>query len=129
MALHTLEELHSKTADYISDAVNHGFKIDPDKSVSDDPHIFNVTLYKKYTEQIIKISTKEDYDSFTRSFNVFCSIGGGFSQRFNVPYYKVHDDIYADTEDEAKDERAKYLSKCYEDMYLTGNISKIYKID
>lgn len=125
--LYSLKELHCQTAKHISDAVNNGFKIDPDKSVSDDPHIFNVTLYKKNTEQIIKISTKEDYDSFTRSFNIFCSIGGGFSQRFNVPYYKVHDDIYADTEDEAKDEHIKYLSKCYEDIYLTGNISKIYR--
>lgn len=102
MALYTLEELHNKTADYISSAVNHRFKIDPDKSVSDNPCIFNVTLYNKITKQTVEICTKEDNDSFTRSFNIYCSLGGGFCQRFNATYYKVHDNIYADTEDEAK---------------------------
>lgn len=110
MALHTLKELHNKTADYISDVVNHGFRIDPDKSVSDDPHIFNATLYNKITKQTVEICTKENNDSFTRSFNIYCSLGGGSAQRFNVPYYKVHDDIYADTEDEAKEEHKKWLA-------------------
>jgi hypothetical protein len=110
MALHTLEELHNKTADYISDVVNHGFRIDPDKSVSDDPHIFNVTLYNKITKQSVEICTKEDNDSFTRSFNIYCSLGGGFGQRFSTSYYKVHDNIYADTEDEAKEEHKKWLA-------------------
>lgn len=110
MALHTLEELHNKTADYISDVVNHGFRIDPDKSVSDDPHIFNVTLYNKDIKQSVEICTKEDNDSFTRSFNIYCSLGGGFGQRFNTSYYKVHDNIYADSEDEAKEEHKKWLA-------------------
>lgn len=110
MALHTLEELHNKTADYISDVVNNGFRIDPDKSVSDDPHIFNVTLYNKVTKQSVEICTKEDNDSFTRSFNIYCSLGGGFGQRFSDSYYKVHDNIYADTEDEAKEEHKKWLA-------------------
>ena len=110
MALHTLEELHNKTADYISDVVNHGFRIDPDKSVSDDPHIFNATLYNKITKQSVEICTKEDNDSFTRSFNIYCSLGGGFGQRFNTSYYKVHDNIYADSEDEAKEEHKKWLA-------------------
>lgn len=110
MTLHTLKELHSKTADYISDVVNHGFKIDPNKSVSDDSHIFKAILYNKITKQTIEICTKEDNDSFTRSFNIYCSLGGGFSQRFNTSYYKVHDDIYADSEDEAKEEHKKWLA-------------------
>lgn len=110
MALHTLEELHSKTADYINDVANQGFKIDPNKSVSDDSHTFKATLYNKITKQTIEICTKEDVDSFTRSFNIYCSLGGGFSQRFNTSYYKVHDDIYADSEDEAKEEHKKWLA-------------------
>ena len=110
MALYTLKELHNKTADCISDIINHGFKIDPDKSVSDNPHIFNVTLYNRITKQTVEISTKEDNDSFTRSFNVYCNLGGGSAQRFNVHYYKVHDDIYADNEDEAKEEHKKWLA-------------------
>lgn len=108
--LYSLKELHDKTADYISAVINQGFRIDPDKSVSDDPHTFNVTLYKKNTEQTVEISSKENYNSFTRSFNIFCSIGGGFGQRFNATYYKVHDDIYADSEDEAKEEHKKWLA-------------------
>lgn len=110
MALHTLKELHNKTADYISDIIKQGFKINPDKSVSDDPHIFNVTLYNKDIKQTVEICTKEDNDSFTRSFNIPCSLGGGFGQRFNATYYKVHDNIYADTEDEAKKEYKKWFA-------------------
>ena len=109
MALHTLEELHTETADCINSVINKEFKIMPDKSVSYDPHIFNVTLYNKRTNQIVEICTKENTDSFTRSIDVYCNLGGGSSQMYNVSYYKVHDNIYADTEDEAKEEREKWL--------------------
>lgn len=110
MTLHALEELHSKTAEYISDVVNHGFKIDPSKSVSDDPHIFKVTLYNKVNKQTVEICTKEDNDSFTRSFNLYFSLGDGLGHRFNVAYYKVHDNIYADSEEEADREHKKWLA-------------------
>lgn len=111
MALHTLEELHSKTADYISDVINRGFEIDPNKSVSDDPHIFNVTLYNKDLKQITEICTKEDRDSFTRSFHIYCSFSlGGYGQRFSTSYYKVHDNIYADSKEEADREYRKWLA-------------------
>ena len=109
MALHTLEELHNETADCINSVINKEFKIIPDKSVSYDPHIFNVTLYNKHTNQIVEICTKENTDSFTRSIDVYCNLGGGSSQMYNVSYYKAHDNIYADTEDEAKEERKKWL--------------------
>lgn len=109
MALHTLEELHNETADCINSVINKEFKIIPDKSVSYDPHIFNVTLYNKHTNQIVEIRTKENIDSFTRSIDVYCNLGGGSSQTYNVSYYKSHDNIYTDTEDEAKEERKKWL--------------------
>ena len=109
MALHTLEELHTETADCINSVINKEFKIIPDKSVSYDPHIFNVILYNKHTNQIVEICTKENTDSFTRSIDVYCNLGGGSSQMYNISYYKSHDDIYADTEDEAKEERKKWL--------------------
>lgn len=109
MALHTLEELHNETADCINSVINKEFKIIPDKSVSYDPHIFNVTLYNKHTNQIVEICTKENTDSFTRSIDVYCNLGGGSSQTYNVSYYKSHCNIYTDTEDEAKEERKKWL--------------------
>lgn len=109
MALHTLEGLNGKTADYIRYLTNQGFKIDPCKSVSDDPHIFNVALFNKDTNRTVEICTKEDSNSFTRSFNMYCSLGGGFGQRFSVPYYKVHDNIYADSKEEADREYKKWL--------------------
>ena len=109
MALHTLEELHNETADCINSVINKEFKIITDKSVSYDPHIFNVTLYNKHTNQIVEICTKENTDSFTRSIDVYCNLGGRSSQMYNVSYYKAHDNIYADTEDEAKEERKKWL--------------------
>lgn len=109
MALHTLEELHNETADCINSVINKEFKIIPDKSVSYDPHIFNVTLYNKHTNQIVEIRTKENAYSFTKSIDVYCNLGGGSSQKYNASYYKVYDNIYADTEDEAKEERKKWL--------------------
>lgn len=109
MALHTLEELHNETADCINSVINKEFKIIPDKSVSHDPHIFNVTLYNKHTNQIVEICTKENTDSFTRSIDVYCNLGGGSSQTYNISYYKSHDNIYTDTEDEAREERKKWL--------------------
>ena len=109
MALHSLEELHNETADCITSVINKEFKIIPDKSVSHDPHIFNVTLYNKHTNQIVEICTKENTDSFTRSIDVYCNLGGGSSQTYNISYYKSHDNIYADTEDEAKEEHKKWL--------------------
>lgn len=109
MALHTLEELHNETADCINSVINKEFKIIQDKSVSYDPHIFNVTLYNKHTNQIVEICTKENTDSFTRSIDVYCNLGGGSSQTYNISYYKSHDNIYADTKDEAKEERNRFL--------------------
>ena len=109
MSLHTLEELHTETADCINSVINKEFKIMPDKSVSYDPHMFNVTLYNKYTNQTVEIRTKENTDSFTRSIDVYCNLGGGSSQRFNYSYYKAHDNVYADSEDEAQEEHKKWL--------------------
>ena len=122
MALHTLEELHNKTADCINSLINKEFKIIPDKSVSYDPHIFNVTLYNKYTNQIVEICTKEIIDYFTRSIEVHCSLGGGSSQTYNVSYYKAHDNIYADSEDEAKEERKKWLDTNFRKKLLDTNL-------
>lgn len=122
MALHTLEELHNKTADCINSLINKEFKIIPDKSVSYDPHIFNVTLYNKYTNQIVEICTKEIIDYFTRSIEVHCSLGGGSSQTYNVSYYKSHDNIYADSEDEAKEECKKWLDTNFRKKLLDTNL-------
>ena len=110
MALHSREELHNETADCINSLINKGFKISTDKSVSYDPHIFNATLYNKYTSQTVEICTKENTDSFTRSIDVYCNLGGGSSQTYKVSYYKAYDNIYADSEGEAKEERDKFLS-------------------
>ena len=124
MALHTLEELHTETADCINSVINKEFKIMPDKSVSYDPHIFNATLYNKHTNQIVEICTKENTDSFTRSIDVYCNLGGGSSQMYNVSYYKVHDNIYADTEDEAKEEREKWLDTIDTNLRLRDTCCK-----
>ena len=122
MALHTLEELHNKTADCINSLINKEFKIIPDKSVSYDPHIFNVTLYNKHTNQIVEICTKEIIDYFTRSIEVHCNLGDGSSQTYNVSYYKAHDNIYADSEDEAKEERKKWLDTNFRKKLLDTNL-------
>lgn len=110
MAIHSLEELHNETADCINSLINKEFKIIPDESVSHYPYIFKVALYNKYTNQTVEICTKEGIGYFIRSIDVYCNLGGGSSQTYNISYYKSHDNIYADSEDEAKEERDKFLS-------------------
>ena len=110
MAIHLLEELHNETADCINSLINKEFKIIPDESVSQYPDIFKVALYNKYTNQTVEICTKEGIGYFIRSIDVYCNLGGGSSQTYKVFYYKAHDNIYADSEDEAKEEHDKFLS-------------------
>lgn len=111
MALHTLEELHSKTADQIRALIEEGYRIDPNRTIT-DPNIFYVKLVKVTDTNLrfeVTLSTIEGANTFTKRA-LFDSNSGVFSHKEDWKYYKVHDNIYADSEDEAKEEHKKWLA-------------------
>lgn len=108
MALHILNELHSKTADQIRALIEEGYRIDPNRTIT-DPNVFYAKLVKVTDTDLrfdVTFTTVEGANTFTKSA-VFNST---FIHKENWKYYKVHDDIYADSEDEAKEEHKKWLA-------------------
>ena len=112
MALHTLEELHSKTADQIRALIEEGYRIDPTQSASDNLNIFYAKLVKVTDTGLrfdVTISTVEGANTFTKS-TLFNSNSEVFNHRDYWRYYKVHDNTYADTIEEADREHKKWLA-------------------
>ena len=108
MALHTLEELHSKTADQIRALIEDGYRIDPNRTIT-DPNVFYVKLVKVIDTNLrfeVTLSTVEGANTFTKSA-VFNST---FIHKEDWKYYKVHDNIYADSKEEADREHKKWLA-------------------
>lgn len=112
MSLYTRKELNDKTADQIRTLIEEGYRIDPIKSVSKDSNKFKAVLTNDLTHFTVEIETVDDNESFKMLIDIFCNMGGGFSNSFNIPYYKVHDDIYADSKLEADNERVKWYAEC-----------------
>ncbi len=108
MALHTLEELHSKTADQIRALIEEGYRIDPNRTIT-DPNVFYAKLVKITDTGLrfeVTFSTVEGASIFTKSV-VFNST---FIHKEDWKYYKVHDNIYADSKEEADREHKKWLA-------------------
>lgn len=111
MALHTLKELHDKTADQIRVLIEEGYRIDPNRSIT-YPNIFYVKLEKVTDTGLrfeVTLTTVEGANTFTKSA-LFNSTYRLFNHRENWKYYKVHDNIYADSEEEADREHKKWLA-------------------
>ena len=69
MALHTLEELHDKTADQIRALIEEGYRIDPNRTVT-DPKVFYAKLVKVTDTGLrfeVTFSTVEGANTFTKS--------------------------------------------------------------
>ena len=113
MALYTLEELHNKTADQIQALIQEGYKIDPERSYCDKDNVFKAYLVKDDFE--VFICTTENNDNYNDSvFNKDVIIINknfpNLRQTDRWDYYKVHDNIYSDSEEEAKEEHKKWLA-------------------
>lgn len=111
MSLHTLEELHRRAADQIRTLIQDGYRIDPKGSISEG-NLFSARLRKLVDNTLkfeITISTVEGTDTFTKRI-LLDSNSKTASRKEDIKYYKVHDNIYADTEDEAKKEHKKWLA-------------------
>lgn len=112
MALYTRKELHDKTAGQIRTFIEEGYRIDPSKSISKDRNKFKAVLTNNLTHFTVEIETVESSEAFEMFINIFCNMGGGFSNSYNMTYYKVHDDIYSDSKLEAGNERVKWYAEC-----------------
>lgn len=124
MALYTLKELNNKPADIIRSLLLEGYKIVPVEQSSNKREFVAILTNDRYT---VKIITRWSYDHFVIIFIVKHDEDHRFDFEDSRFYYKSYYDVYADSEKEAEDERIKYLSKCYEDMYLIGNFPETYR--
>ena len=128
MSMYTLKELNNKPAEIIRSLILEGYKIVPTEQPSNKREFAAILTKGHYT---VKVITRYSYDNFFIIFVAEHSIDHKFDFEESHIYYKSYGDnyneFYADSKKEAEDERIKYLSKCYEDMYLTGNFPEIYR--
>ena len=111
MALHTLKELHNRTADQIRALVQEGYRITPDKFVGPySENIFKAYLVKD--DFTIELYSREADDTFIKCYIIKNDNYRAYDHDECFFYYKVHDDIYADTKLEADNERVKWYAHC-----------------
>ena len=115
MSLYTLKELNNKPADIIRSLLLEGYRVVPTEQTN-KREFAAVLTNNHYT---VKIITRYSYDHLVIIFVVKCNENHRFDFEESRCYYKSYYDVYADSEKEVEDERIKYLTKCYEDMYLT----------
>lgn len=111
MALYTLNELHSMIADQIRVLTQEGFRISHDRQVDTySENAFNATLVKD--ELIVEFYAYEKNDTFIKYYLTRSGKSRlhGIINSDRFQYYKVHDDIYADTKLEADNERVKWYA-------------------
>lgn len=127
MSLYTLKELNNKPADIIRALILEGYKIVPTEQPSNKSEFVAVLTKGNYT---VKVITRYSYDNFFIIFVAEHKTDHKFDFKESRIYYKSYSDkyseVYSDSEKESEDERIKYLSKCYEDMYLSGKAPEIY---
>lgn len=128
MSLYTLKELNNKPADIIRTLILEGYKIVPTEQTNNKSEFVAVLTKGNYT---VKVITRYSYDYFFIIFTAKNCKNSKFDFEESRIYYKSYsdkyDDLYSDSEKEAEDERLKYRTKCYEDMYLTGNFPEIHR--
>ena len=113
MALHSIKELNDITADQIRELIKSGCRIDSNIP-NHKQNVFYAKLVKEARVPGLKLEfsiiTSESGDKFTKLFIVNSNALDDTIHRKCWHYFKVHDDIYADTEDEAKEERKKWFN-------------------
>ena len=128
MSLYTLKELNNKPAEIIRALILEGYKIIPTEHPSNKSEFVAVLTKGNYT---VKVITRYSYDHFVIIFTAEHKTDHKFDFEESRIYYKLYNDkygeVYSDSEKEAEDERLKYRTKCYEDMYLTGNFPEIHR--
>jgi hypothetical protein len=127
MSLYTLKELNSKPAEFIRALLLEGYRIVPTEQSNSKQEFTAVLTNGNYT---VRVTTCCKYDCFFINFIVEHKTDHKFDFEESRTYYRSysykHGEVYSDSEKEAEDERIKYLSKCYEDLYLSGKFPKSY---
>lgn len=122
MSLYTLKELNDKPADIIRSLLLEGYRIVPTEQTNKREFVAVLTN----NHNTVKVITRCSYDHFIIIFVAKHNKDHRFDFEESRCYYKSYDNVYSDSEKEAEDERIKYITKCYEDMYLTGNFPETY---
>lgn len=122
MSLYTLKELNYKPADIIRPLLLEGYRIVPTEQINKREFVAVLTNDRC----TVKVISRCSYDHFIIIFTVKHNKDHRFDFEESRCYYKSYYDVYADSEKEAEDERIKYISKCYEDMHLTGKFPETY---
>lgn len=104
MSQYTLEELHDRTANQIISLIKEGYRIDRNRSRSDDKNVFHAVLIKDDFE--ITIHSIESYDKYTKTSSIYC--GGLHNNTLSFTYYRAYNNYYCDSKQEAEDLRHKY---------------------
>lgn len=129
MSLYTLKELNNKPAEIIGSLILEGYKIVPTEQTNKREFVAVLTK-GNYTVKVVTRNGYYNYDHFVIIFTAEHKTDHKFDFEESRIYYKSYSDkygeVYSDSEKEAEDECLKYRTKCYEDMYLTGNFPKTY---
>lgn len=124
MSLYTLKELNNKPADTIRALIQEGYRITPIEQPNSKTEFVALLTGNSYT---IKVITRCSYKYFVIIYLAKHNENCRFDVEKSYVYYKSHDDLYSDSEKEAEDERLKYRTKCYENLYLAGKFPEVYK--
>lgn len=98
----TLEEINTIAADWIRDRVLLGYKIVPGRSICNDTYMY---AFLRKDDESASISTILLYtNGVITKYGIECyySLNGIQYGSSNVTYYHAYDDIYSDSESEAK---------------------------
>jgi len=112
MALYTEFEINEMMANQIRDLIAAGYSIDPAHSFNDDKSCTAFLMKENYSIRLI-IRKHDDYIIKSFSF-VDKSLDNKDTFDLSLIYYRVYDNTYSDSEEEAKEERAKWLLKAFD---------------
>lgn len=131
MSLYTLKELNNKPAEIIRALILEGYKIVPTEQPNNKSEFVAVLNKGNYTVKVITRNGYYNYDHFVIIFTAEHKTDHKFDFEESRIYYKSYSDkygeVYSDSEKEVEDEHIKYLSKCYENLYLVGKYPEIHR--
>ena len=121
---HTLEEINTIAADWIRDRVLLGYKIVPGRSICNDTYMY---AFLRKDNESASISTILLYtNGVITKYGIECyySLNGIQYGSSNVTYYHAYDDVYSDSENEAKQLYAYHKDP---DLFLRDHLHTLNK--
>lgn len=100
--IYKLDEINSIAADWIRNKISHGYKIVPGRAVFNDTYMY---AFLRKDNESASISTILLYtNGVITKYGIECyySLNGIQYRSLNVTYYHAYDDVYSDSDSEAK---------------------------